>query len=341
MKRASVLIVSVLLAGCDTLAYYGQAVHGQLELVRSARPVAEVLEDPATPATLRAQLQLAGSIRDFAVRALALPDNTSFRRYVALGRAYPVWNVVSAPEFSVKPVQSCFPVAGCVSYRGFFAREDAEQFARAQAGEGLDVHSYGVPAYSTLGWFSDPLLSSFIGYPDAELARLVFHELSHQVVYVSDDTTFNESFAVAVEEEGVLRWLTAQGRSRDLAGFRVAQARKAEFVALVAETRSRLEAVYASKASAEVMRERKRAEFAAMAAHYATLKAAWGGFAGYDRLMAAPNNALIASISTYTGQVPGFRRLLSASGGDFAQFYGKVRALAALPAAERNAALQW
>ncbi|HEY5638369.1 MAG TPA: aminopeptidase [Burkholderiales bacterium] len=340
MKRASVLILSVLLAGCDTLAYYGQAVHGQLELVRSARPVAEVLEDPATPAKLRAQLQLAGSIRDFAVRTLALPDNDSFRRYVELGRAFPVWNVVSAPEFSVKPVRSCFPVAGCVSYRGFFAREEAERFARARAGEGHDVHSYGVPAYSTLGWFADPLLSSFIGYADAELARLVFHELAHQVVYVTDDTTFNESFAVAVEEEGVLRWLTAQGRVQDLAGFRAAQARKTAFVELVAGTRARLEAVYASKAPVEVTRERKRAEFAAMAARYVALKASWGGFAGYDRLMAAPNNALIASISTYTGQVPGFRRLLADAGGDFARFYDKVRALAALPAAERKAALE-
>lgn len=340
MKRFSVLAVSLLLAGCDTLAYYGQAVHGQLELVRAARPVAEVLEDPATSDTLRAQLQLAGSIRDFAVRALSLPDNASFRRYVALDRRFPVWNVVAAPEFSVKPAQSCFPVAGCVSYRGFFAQADAARFAATRRGEGFDVHTYGVPAYSTLGWFSDPLLSSFIGYADAELARLVFHELAHQVAYVTDDSTFNESFAVAVEEAGVARWLSAQGRDKDLVAFRLAQARKSAFVALVGETRSRLEAVYAMKLSAEATREKKRFEFAAMALRYADLKRKWGGFAGYDRLMAAPNNALIASISTYTGQVPGFRKLLAASGGDFAVFHARVRGLAALPAAERDAALR-
>jgi len=340
MRRLSVLLVSALLAGCDTLAYYGQAVHGQLELVRAARPVAEVLEDPATSDTLRAQLQLAGSIRDFAVRALSLPDNASFRHYVALGRQFPVWNVVAAPEFSVKPAQSCFPVAGCVSYRGFFAHEDAARFATVRRSEGFDVHAYGVPAYSTLGWFTDPLLSSFIGYADAELARLVFHELSHQVVYVADDTTFNESFAVAVEEAGVQRWLSAQGRTQDLVAFRLAQARKIEFVTLVGETRARLEAVYAMTLSPEAMRERKRGAFAAMAARYAALKRAWGGFAGYDRLMVSPNNALIASITTYTGQVPGFRRLLAASGGDFAVFHARVRALAAMPAAERKAALR-
>lgn len=340
MNRTSVLLLSALLAGCDTLAYYGQAVHGQLELVRTARPVAEVLEDPLTPAPLRQRLQLAAAIRDYAVRALGLPENDSYRRYVDLGRAFPVWNVVAAAEFSVEPVKSCFPVAGCVSYRGFFAREEAERHAAAQHAGGLDVHSYGVPAYSTLGWFADPLLSSFIGYADTELARLLFHELAHHVVYVADDTTFNESFAVTVEEAGVARWLAAQNRGRNLDGFRAAQARKGEFVALVEDTRVRLKALYARSVPPQAMREAKAAEFAAMQARYVALKAKWGGFAGYDRFMAAPNNALVASISTYTAQVPGFRRLLAASGGDFAVFYDRVRTLAALPAAERNAALQ-
>lgn len=340
MTRIGVLVFPVLLAGCDTLGYYGQAVHGQLEIARSARPVVEVLEDPATPAALRQRLQLAAAIRDYAVRALALPDNDSYRRYVDLGRPYPVWNVVAAPEFSVEPVKSCFPVAGCVSYRGFFAREAAERNAAARRAEGLDVHLYGVPAYSTLGWFADPLLSSFIGYADTELARLLFHELAHHVVYVSDDTTFNESFAVAVEEAGVARWLRAQNREQDLAGFRAAQARKGEFVALVEDARARLKALYAQSLAPAEMREAKRAEFAAMQSRYAALKAKWGGFAGYDRLMASPNNALVASISTYTRQVAGFRRLLEAENGDLPAFYARVKALAALPAAEREALLR-
>jgi predicted aminopeptidase len=327
------------LAGCESLSYYAQAVSGQLELVRRAQPLGEWIASPATPPGLRRRLELAARMREFATRELELPDNRSFRSYAELGRPYAVWNVVAAPEFSVQPLESCFPVAGCVAYRGFFAREDAERYAAKRRAAGLDVLVYGVPAYSTLGWFDDPLLSTFIRYPESELARLMFHELAHQVVYVKGDTTFNESFAVTVEDEGVRRWLGSEGHGAELGEFRDGQARKREFVALIEDTRARLARLYAEPLAPEAMRAAKRAEFARLAERYAALKVRWGGYAGFDRLMRAPNNALLASISAYARFVPAFRRELAAVHGELGAFYARVKALARLPQAERDALL--
>jgi predicted aminopeptidase len=309
----------LLLAGCETLAYYAQAVQGQLSLLSRAQPVERLLADPATPAPLRERLALARSIRDYAARELALPDNASYRGYADLGRPYAVWNVVAAPEFSLDPLQSCFPVAGCVTYRGFFAQADAERHAERLRAEGYDVFVYGVAAYSTLGRFDDPLLSTFIHTPDAELARLIFHELAHQVVYVKDDAPFNESFAVAVEREGVRRWLAATGRGAELAGFLESRRRGEALIALLEDARKRLRALYAARLAPEAMRERKRLEMEALGAR---LK-------GYPRLAGgAPNNALLASFAAYTRLVPGFERLLAEEKGDLPRFYERVRALA-------------
>ncbi len=335
-RVALALIAAALVSGCETLGYYAQAVGGQFRLLASARPVGEWLGESATPAALRAKLETSLAIREYASRELALPDNASYRRYADLGRPFVVWNVVAAPEFSTRAVQSCFPVAGCVSYRGFFARENAEHYAANLRQDGSDVHVAGVPAYSTLGWFDDPLLSTFIRYPDTELARLVFHELAHQLIYVRDDTTFNESFAVAVEEAGVRRWLAATGREAELSGFLAAQRRKAGFIALLAAARERLDRLYASRIAPEAMRERKRAEFDALKQDYAALKRRWGGFAGYDRFIEAPNNALLASMAAYTERVPAFERLLEREGGNLARFYARVGELAALAKDERE-----
>ena len=339
--RARWLALAALLAlsGCESLSYYAQAVGGQLAVMHRAQPLAQWIEDPATPPALRRRLELAREIRNFASRELALPDNGSYRSYADLGRPYAVWNVFAAPEFSVKPVQSCFLVAGCVAYRGFFARDDAERYASNEHAGGLDVFVYGVPAYSTLGWFDDPLLSTFIHYPKWELARLIFHELAHQVVYVKGDTTFNESFAVTVQDEGVRRWLDSKRLETDLAAFRVSEARKDEFVTLIENARSRLARLYAQRLEPGAMRAAKRAEFERLAGRYAALKARWGGYSGFDRLMAKPNNALLASISAYGRLVPAFRRELDAANGDLGAFYARVKALARLPKAERDAAL--
>jgi predicted aminopeptidase len=320
LRIPSSLLALLLLSGCETLSYYAQAVGGQMEMMSLARPAAQLIADPSTPQALRERLELARSIRDFASRELGLPDNGSYRSYADLGRPYVVWNVVAALEFSLEPVESCFPVAGCVPYRGFFAQQDAERHAARLRLAGHDVNVRGVPAYSTLGRFDDPLLSTFIRNPDADLARLIFHELAHQVLYVKGDSTFNESFAVAVERVGVRRWLAAMGRSAAMQAFLETQERGAKFLALLDQTRARLKALYGQPLAPEVMRERKRAEFA-------ELKKV---LESNPRLKdMEPNNALLAAFATYTQLVPAFEKLLTEEGGDLEKFYARVKRLSA------------
>lgn len=338
LRVAAAAVLAVLLCGCDTLGYYTQAVQGQLEIVSRARALDALLVDPGTPADLRARLERARAIRVYASRDLALPDNGSYRSYADLERPYVVWNVFAAPEFSTHAVESCFPIAGCVNYRGFFAETGARAYAAKLRTAGDDVLVVGIPAYSTLGWFDDPLLSTFIRYPDSEVARFVFHELAHQLIYVKGDTEFNESFAVTVERAGVRRWLAAQNRQADLDAFLVARERRRQFVALVEAARARLEQIYAQSGTAGMQARRadKRAAFEALRRDYAALKTRWGGYAGYDRILGdAPNNALLVSVSAYSRFVPGFERLLGEAGGDLPRFYAAVKRIAAQPAAER------
>jgi predicted aminopeptidase len=328
-------------AGCSTLGYYLQAVNGQMELTRKARPIPQVLGDEHTPEDLKARLARVQEIRTFASQELALPDNGSYRRYADLQRPYVVWNVFAAEEFSVVAKEWCFPVAGCVGYRGYFAQDAADAFAAQLRQQGVDVYVGGVPAYSTLGWMDDPVLSTFIRYPDTEIARLIFHELAHQVVYLPGDSTFNESFATAVELEGVKRWLAAQGTPEQFADFQAAQARKRDFAGLVTRYRDKLALLYASGKDAPAMRSAKADTLAQMRADYQALREQWGGFAGYDWWFDQPlNNAQIASVAMYTQLVPGFQKLLAESGGDLPRFYAAVKALAKAPEKERLAVLE-
>jgi len=306
MRAFCLALSALVLSGCETLAYYGQAAGGHLALMARARPVVEVDADPA----LRERLKTAVAIRDFASRELQLPDNGSYRSYADLGRPYAVWTVVAAPEFSLEPLQSCFLFAGCVSYRGYYDRAAAERYATGLRAAGNDVVVYGVPAYSTLGWFDDPLLSTFIGYPDADLARLIFHELAHRLLYVKNDTTFNESFAVAVERAGLRRWLAAQGREAAPARSPAPQ---------IAEVRARLEALYRTRLAPQAMRERKRAELEALRPVMARMPA----FEGQE-----PSNAFIASYATYTELLPAFETLLAEANGDLPAFYALARQFA-------------
>jgi len=343
-KRIGILIVAACLAlfvsGCANVGYYFQSVGGQLDIWRRERPVEEVIADPAIPTALKERLERVLEIRAFASRELGLPDNASYRRYADLGRPYAVWIVFAAPEFSVQPLQSCFLIAGCVSYRGYFAREDAEQYSAGLAGEGYDVYTGGVPAYSTLGWFADPVLNTFIHYPDTEIARLMFHELAHQVAYSRDDTVFNESFAVAVEQEGVRRWLARGGDAEQLRQFDQRRRIRAEFSGLVRKYRERLDALYRTRLAQDAMRDRKRAILAELASEYRSLKAGWGEFTGYDSWFAGtPNNAQLASVAVYSQQVPAFEVLLAREGGSLARFYAVVQELAALPKVERDSRL--
>jgi predicted aminopeptidase len=316
VRRAfAAVALACLLCGCDTLAYYGQAIGGQLGILAAAKPLDAWLADPATPAALRERLATAQRIREFASHGLGLPDNRSYRSYAELGRPYAVWNVFAASEFSVAPKEECFPVTGCVAYRGFFSEQAARRHAEALRAQGFDVFVGGVPAYSTLGWFDDPLLSTFIRYSDAQLARLVFHELAHQLVYAASDTTFNESFAVVVEEEGVRRWLQSEGRDRDLEAFHAMQARRQRLADRVKETRDRLAALYQEQLAPDEMRTRKRAIYERLRTEYPTIAPA------------EPSNAFLASIALYNELVPALEQVLRESGG-LEAFYARARELA-------------
>ena len=341
MRARSLLllvVLSPLICGCGTLRYYSQAVSGHLNLMRRAAPIEEVLGRDAVMPVLKDKLQAVLRIRDFASRELALPDNGSYKRYADLGRPFVAWNVFAAPEFSIEPLGYCFPFAGCVGYRGYFSEADAQAESAALRARGYDAHVGGVPAYSTLGWFDDPVLNTFIHYPEAELARLIFHELSHQQLYVKDDTRFNESFATTVEQAGVDRWLAQQGSDLDRAAYERSQSRKGEFIALVLKYRSLLEQYYRQDLPPEEKRLGKAQRFAQMERDYAELKRSWDGFAGYDRWFAAkPNNATLASVALYTELVPALRALLEKEGGDLQRFYAAMKKLAALSKQERDA----
>lgn len=338
---AVVLLLVAAVAGCSTLGYYLQAFNGQMELSSKARPIPEVIADSSTSPEVRVKLGRVQTIREFASRDLALPDNGSYRRYADLKRPYVVWNVFAAPEFSVVPKEWCFPVAGCVGYRGYFSQVGADEQARALRAQRYDVYVGGVPAYSTLGWFDDPVLNTFIQYPETEIARLIFHELSHQVAYAPGDSTFNESFAVTVELEGVKRWLAVNGTPEQQAAFDAAQLRKRDFAQLVAHYRDKLEEVYAGGGTDEEKRAAKTQTFEAMRADYAKLKQGWGGFKGYDWWFDQPlNNAQLASVVIYTQLVASFQKLLAENGGDLTVFYAQVKGLAKLSKESRQARLQ-
>jgi len=335
---AVMLVVS--LSSCQTLSYYSQAVGGQIGVWRAAEPIDELLRDEETSPALRLRLELVSSIRSFAADELALPDDGSYRRYADLKRPYVLWNVFAAPELSLAPVTWCFPIAGCVGYRGYFSEDAAQRFAAGLRDKDLDVYVGGVAAYSTLGWFDDAVLNTFIDYRDTELARLIFHELAHRVAYAPGDTTFNESFATAVELEGVRRWLEDSGRSAEMAEFELARSRHQAFLDLVMRTRDELQAIYEADSPDEQKRLLKVDAYTRMREVYEDLKRDWGGYSGYDRWFAAPlNNAKLASVAAYNQLVPGFQRLLARNGGDLEAFYREVNALVKLPQEERRARL--
>lgn len=334
--RAALIVA--LIAASSGGCYLLQTAQGQLSLMSKREPIARVIDQPSTPSALRAQLEAVASIRDFASRELGLPDNGSYRSYADVGGRYVVWNVVAAPEFSVDAKEWCYPIVGCVAYRGYFVEARARRFAARTRAKGFDVTVGGVAAYSTLGHFNDPVLNTMMGWNDVELASIIFHELTHQLLYVPNDSSFNEALATTVEAEGVRRWLRAQGRDADLAKHLVQQDHYAKVVDLLTATRAELRTVYGSGLAPESMREKKRAAFAAMRSSYAQLKADWGGHAPFESWFDDDlNNAHLASISTYFTCVPGFERELKVVGGDLTAFYARVRALAKLDQEKRDA----
>lgn len=331
---------AMMLTSCSSLSYYTQAAQGQLQLLSDARPIDDWIADTSTNVKLRHRLEAARQIRRFAIEDMHLPDNGSYTNYTSLKRPYVLWNVVATPELSLKPIQWCFPVAGCVNYRGYYSKSDAQAYAKQLRAQGHDVEVGGVSAYSTLGWFSDPLVSTFINYPDAELARLIFHELAHQVVYVAGDSQFNESFASAVEQAGVEAWLERFGNPAMSDAYERYKARKSDFLALLLRYRGELERTYKSIESDASKRATKGRLFIALQDDYQVLKANWGGYAGYDRFFAEPlSNAHLASVATYNDLVPAFRVLLRRE-KTWKNFYGAVNRLAALDKDARHRALK-
>ena len=341
------------LGGCTPAGYYAQAVGGHLALLQAARPIDELLADPASPAELKSRLALARRIRAFAVAELGLPDNASYQRYSDLRRRAAVWNVAAAPPDSLTLRRWCFPVAGCVSYRGYYdeaeARALAERLARE---EGLEVRVYGVPAYSTLGWLNwaggDPLLSTFIRYPEGELARLLFHELAHQQVYVGGDTAFNESYATAVERLGVARWLSSQAGDAARREYAAFDARRQAFRQLVRQARAELAAIYEQNRvqalTESALAAMKSEAMAGFRQRYQALKASWAAagtpYDAYDPWVAGANNAFFGIQAAYDDGVPAFEALFAREGGDWGRFHAAVQALARLPQAERQQRLQ-
>ena len=335
------MILCLLTASCTNISYYAQAIEGHMRVMAMMRPIPDILVDTSTDPALRQQLEQASAIREFASRELALPDNRNYHFYADLGRPYVAWNVFAAPEFSVDLQQWCMLFIGCVNYRGYYDQNDANRYASELKGAGADTCVGGVPAYSTLGFFNDPVLNTFLRYGDQEVARIVFHELAHQLVYANGDSAFNESFATAVENEGVRRWLTRTATPERVRNFAKQQERKAQFRRLVADTRDTLRALYDSSLSPDAMRRAKAEAIAEMKRTDADLKSSWGGFSGYDPWFNQPlNNATLGSVSLYTKWVPAFQTLLEQEEGNLPRFYQRVAKLADLQETERTAALK-
>jgi predicted aminopeptidase len=341
-SRLVILTLATLLnSGCGAANYYSQAVGGEIAVLRARQPIADLLAEPGTDPTLRRRLALVRDAREWAIHRLDLPDNGSYRSYADVKRPYVVWNVFATREFSVAPIEHCFPVAGCVGYQGWFRESAARASADALARQGNDVYVSGVPAYSTLGWFDDPLLSTMLRWDDATLLSTVFHELAHQKLYVKHDTRFNESFAEFVGEQG-LREYRAQHALPAGDDPRLHRERSAQFTQLVLATRARAAALYREPLAPAAMRERKAAVFEQLRQDYRALRdTQWQGYAGYDRFFDGPlNNARLLPFGLYDDALPAFAALFADAGCDWPRFYAAVRRLAALDDRRRDAELE-
>ncbi len=368
LRALPALFTCLALAGCasttppsNALGYYWQSLRGHLQILHAAEPIDDWVARPDISPALRDRLQLAQRARTFAVTELGLPDNASYRRYADLKRPAAVWNVVAAPPYSLTLHTWCFPVTGCIGYRGYFTEAAAQDEAANLAAQGLEVEVYGVPAYSTLGYMNwaggDPLLSTFIAWPEGDFVRLLFHELAHQVVYAKNDTLFNESFATAVERIGVAQWLATQSTPAAREAYATSEARRSAFRALTRATRARLAAIYEQKEALALDSQAPSAmKIGAMQqfrTDYAALRERWlnppgGGapqastaqVAGYDRWVAQANNASFAAQAAYDELVPAFEALFEREGRDWPRFYDAVRQLTQQPQPERLKALR-
>lgn len=340
LLRGLPMLAILLLSGCSSLSYYTQLASGQVALLRAREPISDVIADPSRDIKLRDHLLKAQQAREFASQHLRLPDNKSYRLYADIHRPYVVWNVFATGEFSLDAVTHCFPIAGCVAYRGYYDQGAARGEAALQKLDGKDVYVSGVEAYSTLGWFNDPITSSMMNWGDERLATLIFHELAHQRLYVKDDSEFNESYATFVEQEGTRQW--RQARGLPLEGAKSETQRRDQLTRLALETRNRLKALYAEPLTPQTMRQRKAAEFERLRSQYEHLRdSQWGGDKRFDSWVYAPmNNARLLPIGLYDQWVPAFEALFRDVNGDWPAFFTAVEKMGALPKKEREAALE-
>lgn len=338
---ASAAVLVSLLGGCAGAGYYAQSIGGHLDLMAKRQDIGTLVDDESTPPDLKERLERAQVIRAFATDELALPDTGSYQSYVDVGKPYVTWNVVATPALSLQAKTWCFPVVGCVAYRGYFDEADARAYADTLATEDMDVAVVGARAYSTLGWFDDPILNTILYDAEYRFAGTLFHELAHERVFVEGDTTFNESYAVAVEREGVRRWLASTAAPSMLDAYGRERARREEFLALVLAARGRLEALFDSDEDDAVKAREKAAIYAGLRADYGKLKDSWDGYGGYDRWFGSElNNARLALLATYNVYVPAFERLIAEQGGDMEKFHRAVETLSKLPKEERDTELE-
>src|ERR1051325_3205911 len=349
---AALALIVLAVSGCKTISFYSQAIKGQYQIFAHEEPIDQLVAGPNTPDRLKQRLELLRSLRGFAEQDLKLPVDGHYRKYVDVHRPYVVWNVEGAPEFSLEPRSWWYPLLGRLDYRGYFSRDGATRYGSVLQNKGYDVYVGGVEAYSTLGWFKDPILNTFIFDPDPDLAEIIFHELGHQRVFARGDTDFNEAFATTVGQEGARRWLRSKGDTDAYEKYLAELRRTDQFVHLIMTTRARLAELYGDERTEEgrlkttrakegvpkeQLREQKRRILAGLQTQYAQLKVEWGGATDYDQWFARQvNNAQLNSVAAYYDLLPGFDRLLAQNGGDLEKFYTAAERLEKEPKKPRQ-----
>jgi len=338
-KFIFLLMIVMQFSACSSISYYSQAVSGHLDLMARERPVDEVIEDETTSDELKNRLLLSQQARVFATEALHLPDNDSYKMYADLERPYVVWNVVATPAYSIKPKQWCFFIVGCLSYRGMFDEQEAKQLAEQLKQQGMDVSVFGSAAYSTLGYFDDPLLNTMMRHGDANLIGVIFHELAHQTIYIEDDTAFNEAFATAVEQEGLRRWFEAMGEPGQYEAYMQKKTYRHEFYKLITQTRVKLDDVFSSDKDVKQKQIQKQAIYQAFKQDYLEWRKERNYYAFDNWMQRELNNSHLALIATYQDLVPNFTNLLASVNGDLQKFYELVSTISKKDKATRKSVL--
>jgi predicted aminopeptidase len=338
-RSVQIILVAatIVLGGCAELSYYGHAAAGQFEVIHNRRPIPEVIADPQTSTSVRERLQYIEQAHEFAIRELHLPDSDSYRSYSDVGRPYVLWNVFATQELSLQQKQWCYPFLGCQAYRAFFNEQYAHELAAELQAQGWDVYVAPSPAYSTRGWFADPIYNPVLRYPAIDSAAILFHELAHEKIYLQNDSQANESFAMTVQLEGVRRWLAHQQQVDSFDEYAMDSQRDNEFVELLISYREKLMELYASQKQDRHKRATKRRILNRLRRAYLVLKESWDGYAGYDHWFEKRlNNAVLAPVGTYHQDVPVFQALLEQHQGDLPSFYQAAEQLAQMDAEQRR-----